>query len=81
MNIDTYKSASNRGKFVSVRHGDDITKKVIPDPDFQQVYIHHENVSIDSSDRRIAFDSAEAIKAIEADGHYLHAVKMITTAR
>ncbi len=81
MNIDIYQCATDRTKFVSIRSGEDITKMLIPDLDFERVYVHRENMKIDPSDKRIAFSSAETIKAIEATGHYFHSAKVLHTRK
>ena len=72
MNIDIYVSNINRTKFISIKAGVDVATIQITDPDYQDLSIYQRGTEITAGERRIAFSSDEAIKAIENQGYYLH---------
>jgi uncharacterized protein YcgL (UPF0745 family) len=79
MQIDIYQSSKSRTKFVSIKSGEAISSIKISDPDYKQATLYKQNVMIESNQPLLGLDTTEAIKAIEAQGYFLHSFSISFT--
>jgi hypothetical protein len=82
MKIDIYKSVLNGNKYLSVPAGTDVAHKLFPvdlDPELLKLSPFKTSLDIRPDDNRIALDSADVIRQIEARGYATHGATITVT--
>jgi hypothetical protein len=84
MKIDTYTSATNGGKHLSVPAGTDLSKMPFPNtlhPDLHKVYPRKKSEDIQPGDSRTGMNSADIIDQINKNGFAVHDTTITITIK